>query len=116
MDWLAIVFKFLDPLLAKCFSQVSSEDPKEYLKAHYNESTNRMDASLVRHSMGATARAVREARRSLKTREEKRDFPRYSREELFAMTERRLIEAMNATPTQLKAAFKMAAQLPDEDE
>lgn len=75
-----------------------------------------MDASLVRHSIGATARAVREARRSLKTREEKKAFPRYSREDLFDMTERRLIEAMDATPTELKAAFKAAAQLPDEDE
>lgn len=109
MDWIALIFTFLDPLLVKCLAQFSADPPKEYLLANYDAVSGRMDPGLVEDSMRSTMQAVRHARRALEGREERRDFPRYSREELYSMTERRLIEAMNAPVEVLQAAMAAVA-------
>jgi len=115
MEWITIILTFLQPLLAKCFSQVSSETPKDFLSGYYNASTGKMDSWIVRHSMGQTRRAILKTRRSL-SRQERRDFPRYSNSDIYGLTEQQLIEAMNAPDDKLAEVFAAAAALPDDDD
>lgn len=116
MEWLPIIFQFLQPMLAKCFSQseAAAQDPQEYLKANYDAETGKMDPSLVRRSMGTTRKAIRKAHRQA-TREERKTFPRYSRDDIYQMTEKKLVEAMQAPQEQVQAAFALAAELPDDE-
>ena len=114
MEWLPIILSFLQPFLAKCFAQQSTESPKEYLTSLYNASNGKMDSDLVIDAMSQTRRAIRKARRNA-SREDRRNFPRYSRDEIYDITERQLIEAMNAPPEQLAAVFASAAALSDDD-
>lgn len=115
MDWTALIIKYLDPILAKCLSQFSSETPQEYLRANYNAESNTMDPSVVRDAIPATMKAIRKARRALHPRN-RRDFPVYSREDVRAMTEKRLIDAMDASEAQVSAVQTAAATLVDDDE
>ena len=115
MEWITIILGFLQPLLARCFSQVSSETPKEYLAGYYNPATNTMEPHIVRQAMGQTRRSILKARRSL-SREDRRNFPRYSRDEIYALTESQLIEALHAPDDVLVGVFSAAAALPDDDD
>jgi hypothetical protein len=110
----ALILGLLGPLLAKCLDKVSSEPPKEYLAPHYNESTGRMDPDIVREAIPQTRRAVLKARRQ-SSREERRSMKRYSYDDLYKLAEKKLIEAMNATPDEVAAVYAAAKALPDED-
>lgn len=114
MGWETIILSLLESLLAKCFSQVSSETPQEYLRPYYDEASGRMDPDIVREAIPQTRKAVLKARRQA-TREDRKTMPRYSREDLYLLTEQKLIQAMNASPETVKAAFAAAEALPDED-
>ena len=107
MDWVSIIGTFLFPLLAKCFSGFSSEKPQYYLRCHYDEASGTMDSGLVTDAIPQTRRAIRKAYRST-PRSERGAFPRYSREELYAIAEQKLIEAMNASDEQISAAYAAA--------
>jgi hypothetical protein len=115
MEWATIILGLLGPFLAKCHSQSekAAQDPKEYLKENYDESTGKMDESLVRRSMASTRKAIKKAKKGA-SREERKTFPHYSRDEIYQMTEKKLVEAMNAPPEQVASAFAVAATLTDE--
>lgn len=110
MEWFVIISSLLGPLLAKCQQATSSEDPQEMLRESYNETTGRMDESIVRSAVPATRQAIRKAWRNA-TKEERKTFPRYSRSEVYEIAEAKLIEAMNADPATLQAAFETAAAM-----
>ena len=100
-------------MLAKCFNQLSSETPAEYLKPHYDEATGKMDHGIVRDAMPQTRRAIRKAHRQA-TREERQSLPRFSREDIYNLTEEKLIEAMRATPETVAAVFAAAESIEDD--
>ncbi len=116
MDWTILIFSILDPLLARCLDQVSSEDPQEYLRAHYNAESRQMDPSVVGDAMRQTYRAIRKAKQSCDSRTERRNFPRYGRHDVYALTERRLIEAMNASEDEVGAAVLAGRSIQDEEQ
>lgn len=115
MNWVALITSLLGPMLAKCFQEQSSEEPQAYLARHYDATASKMDADLVRDAMPATARAVRKAHRQCRTKEDRKSFPRYSRDELYALTEDRLITAMKADPTEVASAYAAAASMTEDD-
>lgn len=114
MEWITIISGFLLPMLARCQQQFSSEPPVEYLKSHYDSETGRMDASLVRNAMPHTRRAIRKAFRSASI-EDRRDFPRYTREDVYNMAESELIKAMSASPEQVESVMEASRALGDEE-
>jgi hypothetical protein len=114
MDWAILIKVFLDPFLAQCLKQFSSETPQEYVRAHFNATTGTLDREIVLDAMNQTRKAIRRARLS-KSPEERKTCPRYSREQVYKMTEDRLLDAMNATDEQVALAFSAAAQ-PGADE
>lgn len=113
MDWLSLISSFLVPMFAQCLSRVSSETPAEYLKPHYDPVTGKMDPDLVTDAMPATMRAIRKAYRNT-PKKERGSFPRYSRDEIYVITENKLIEAMNAPDEVVAAAMASAATLGDD--
>jgi hypothetical protein len=110
MEWLPLIFTFLDPMLAQCKNKLSDETPKEYLSQHYNAETGKLSRDVVRRSMPVTKEAIRKALRATPDHE-KNNFPRYSRERIYEITEQRLLDAMNANEEQLMAAFSAAEEL-----
>ena len=110
MEWLPIIFKFLDVFLAQCQNAVSTETPQEYLRAHYDSASGTMERNVVLDAMVQTRRAIRKARQELSPADRHR-FPRYSRDDVYQMTENRLIDAMNATDDQVIEARAAAAAL-----
>ena len=114
MEWLPIIFKFLDMFLAQCQNAVSSETPQAYVLAHYNAATGKLERGIVLDAMTQTYRAIRKARHELSPADRK-DFPRYSRTEVYDITEHRLLDAMNATDDQVAAARAAAATLEDDN-
>lgn len=111
----ALISGFLLPMLAKCQSQTSSEDPQEFLKSHYDASTGKFDPDVVRDAIPATRRATRKAYRAA-TREEQRDWPRLDRRGFYELAETNLKEAMEAPPEKVAAVMSSAQTLPDGDE
>ena len=114
MDWIGLITKYLDLFLIRCFDQVSSETPQQYLASHYDPISGRMDESLVRSAMPQTRRAIVKARQAA-PRAERRNFPRYGRDEIYTITETRLIEAMNASESEVAAVKSVAATMGDDD-
>lgn len=114
MEWLTLITTFLQPILLKCWDKTSAEDPTEYLRSNYDANSNRMNPEVVHDALPATRRAVRRARHEA-SREEKKTFPRYTRDELYQLAERTLIESMNATPETVERVKLVAAGLPDND-
>ena len=114
MEWLTIITTFLQPIILKCFEKTSAEDPQEFLRSNYNAATGRMNPEVVEDAIPATRRAVRRAHRSL-SREDRKKFPRYTREELYDVAEKSLIDSMNAPQERVAAVRSEAAGLPDED-
>ena len=114
MEWLPIIFKFLDVFLAQCQNAVSTETPQEYVRAHYNASTGTLDRGIVLDAMVETRRAIRKARMELSPADRHR-FPRYSREDVYRITEDRLMDVMNATDDQVIEARALAAAMGDDN-
>lgn len=115
MDWAALVIPILQAFLVKCWDKTSSEDPQEYLRSNYDAASGKFDRDVVVDSIPQTRRAVRKARQKL-NRDERREFPKYSRAELYELTEKGLIESMNAPPEAVGSVRAMAAGLPDDDD
>ena len=110
MEFLPLILPFLDKFLTMCLDKVSSESPQEYLADHYNALTGKMDSGIVRDAMPQTRRAALKARQGA-TKEQRKNWPRYSKEEIYAITEKRLIEAATATPEQMSAAMSACASI-----
>jgi len=113
VDWMSLISGFLIPMFAQCLNRVSSETPEEYLRPHYDPITGKMDPELVTDAMSRTKRAIRKAYNNT-PKKERGAFPRYSRDEVYAITEAKLIEAMNAPPEAVAAAMASAATLGDD--
>lgn len=114
MDWITIIGGLVGPIIAKCFSQTSSEDPQQVLKAAFNPATGRMDPDLVNDCIPAVRKAANKAHRQA-SREDRKKFPRLSRNDLYKIAETELIEAMNAPPEKLLAVFSAAETIGDDD-
>lgn len=113
MGFEVLFVQLLNAMLVKCLSDISSQTPQEYVRDHFDATTGRIDPELVNDAMPAAARAARKARRSM-PRDERKDAPKLSREDLYARTEAQLIEGMNATPEQVAACMEFAATLGDD--
>ena len=116
MEWVTIIMGLLGPFFAKCHSnsEQAARDPKEFLRANYDEATGKMSRDLVRKGMPQTRKAIRKAHRDA-SKEERKTFPRYSKTDIYQMTEKKLVEAMQAPTEEVEAAFAVAAQLPDDE-
>lgn len=108
MGWELIIGKILESLLAKCFEQLSGGSPKAYLLSHYDAETGKMDSDFVEDNMRQTYRAIRKAHNKSRG-DERRNFPRYTDDEVYAMTEKKLLEGVNAPEAQLLAAVSGVA-------
>jgi hypothetical protein len=112
MDWGALVIGFLQPLLLKCFEEAFTDDPQEYLRQSYENGMRAFPVDMVVDAEPQTRRAVLRARRTL-TREQRQEMPRYSKRDLYMLTEQALKDAMEANPDQV-AAVRAAAQQDEE--
>lgn len=115
MEWISIILPLLQPMLLKCFEKTSMEDPQEYLRSNYNASTGKLDRDVVLDAIPATRRAIRKAHRNA-SRAERKNFVRLSKSELYEITEKSLIESMNAPPEAVAACREVAAGMPDDDD
>ncbi len=115
MEWLVIIQSFLQPLLLKCFEKTSTENPQEVLRRNFDPITGHMDSDLVEDAIPAARRAVQRARKSL-SREERKNFPKYSRDQLYEIAEKILIDSMNASPEAVTQCRSVAASLRDSDD
>lgn len=115
MDFTALIISLLQPLLLKCWDKTSTEDPQEFLRSNYDATIGKFDRDVVEDSIPQTRRAVRKARQRL-NRDERRQFPKYSKTELYELTEKGLLESMNAPPETVGSVRAMAAGLPDDDD
>ena len=114
MDWTAIISGFLLPILAKCLGQQSTEEPREYIRAHYDAATGKLDSEIVVDSMRGTRKAIRRAHRKA-SRQEKKSFQKYSEQEIYDLTESELIKAMNADDDAKSAVMLAASAIEDDD-
>lgn len=114
MEWITLITTLLGPLLMKCFQGSSNEDPREFLKAHYNPDTDEFSGNIVEDALPQTYRAIRKARRQTPHKERK-NFPKYSREEVIQMTKDHLKDSMKASDEKLRACKVEADSLEDED-
>ena len=115
MDFFSIISGLLLPLLAKCFQGVSSDDPRQYLRDHYDSSSDSFDSGLVADCMPQTYRAIRKARRQCNHKDRK-NFPQYSRDQVYKMTEESLRDAMKADDAAVAAVMAAAGQLSGVDD
>lgn len=115
MEWISLITGILGPLLLKCLGKTSAEDPRAFLTSHYDASTDSFSGNVVQDALPQTYRAIRMARRRTAPKDRK-NFPRYSRDEVVSMTKDHLKKSMNATDDQLTACKAMADQLPDDDD
>lgn len=115
IEWLAPILSFLQPLLLKCFDRQSTEDPQEVLREAFDPTTGKMDPDLVNDCIPQTRRAYAKARKHA-SREDRRNAPRYSREDFYDITEKSLIESMNAPPEKVAQVRSVAATLRDSDD
>jgi hypothetical protein len=115
MEWFTIISGLLLPMLAKCQSKTSTEDPQHLLRSKVNAETGRLDREVVRSAIPTTRRAVRKAWQQT-PRDQRSDFPRYSRTEMYDLAEKTLVEAMNAPSEKVVEVMAAAASLPDEND
>lgn len=115
MEYITIILGVLGPLLAKCWSdQQDQSDPQAYLKSRYNKETNKFDPQIVRQVIPQVTKAIRNAKRGM-SKQERKSFPKYNRNEKYDIAEKKLLEAMNAKPEVVRAAFAVAATMGDDD-
>lgn len=115
MEWITIITTFLQPILLKCFDRQSTEDPQEVLREAYDTVSGKMDSDVVNDAIPQTRRAVNKARRS-RSKAERKEMPRYNREQLYEMTEKILIDSMNAPPEAVAQVRSVAATLRDDED
>lgn len=115
MEWLPSILSFLQPLLLKCFDRQSTEDPQAVLREAYDPVSGKMDPDLVNDCIPQTRRAFSKARKSA-TREQRRNAPKYDRAGLYDMTEKALIDSMNAPPEAVAQVRSVAGTLRDDED
>ena len=98
----------------KCFGASSTEDPREFLKAHYNKASDTFSGGIVADAVPQTYRAIRKARHQT-PRQERKNFPQYSREQVIQMTKDKLKESIDATDDEVRTCKLEADALPDDD-
>lgn len=114
MEWISIIWGIAEPFLVKCLQSSSTEDPREFLKAHYNTDSDSFSGGVVSDALPQTYRAIRKARHQTAPRERK-TFPQYSRDQVIQMTKDNLKKSMNAGDDRLAACKLIAKDLPDDD-
>lgn len=114
MDWITIIGTLVLPLLAKCFQKTSAEDPQAVLRSHYDATTGKMDGDIVRECMPATRKAARKAHRQA-SRADRKTFPKLSEDQIYSITESRLIAAMNADETTVAGIMASATLIGDDE-
>ena len=116
MEWVTLITGLLLPLLQRCREkQGATEDPQEYLRANYDESTGKFNPDVVNATVPQTRRAIKKAFRQT-PKDQRGKFPRYRRDEVYDIAEKGLLKAMNATPDEAAQVMAAAAELPDNDE
>lgn len=111
--WEILFTTILQAFLARCQSQVSSETPQDYARAHYDSETGRIDPDLVHAAIPAARRAAIRARQKLSP-SERRDVPRLSYEDLYHRCEDVIISAIKATDEEVATCLAKAATLGDD--
>jgi hypothetical protein len=112
MDWQIIIGPILNLLLAKCFGQTSSGDPKEYLKSRYNSASKTFDEPLVKSTMQQVRRSIVRAKRS-RPKHERRMCPNYTQAEIRDMAVAKLTAAMRAPDAVVMGVMAQASLLDD---
>lgn len=116
MEWLTLITGLLLPFLQKCREkQGATQDPQEYLRSVYDHNTGKFPEDVVNDAVPQTRKAIRQAFRQT-PRDERRNFPRYRRHEVYEIAEKGLLKAMNATPEEAAQVMAAAAELPDDEE
>lgn len=116
MEWLTLITGLLLPLLQRCREkQGATQDPQEYLRSVYNESTGKFPEDVVNEAVPQTRRAIQKAFRQT-PKNQRKDFPRYRRADRYELAEKALVKAMNATPDEAAQVMAAAAELPEEEE
>lgn len=115
MDWASIIGNLLLPALLRCLTKTSSEDPQQILRESYDAATGKMDSDLVREAMPTTRQAARRAYRQA-SRSDKKSFQPLSEQQVYDLTEKKLIEAMNASQEDATVIRAAASALADNDQ
>ena len=118
MEWAAIIGTLVNAFLARCQQRTNPEQTREEaqaeLRTHYNATTGKFTRAKVRDVIPQVLAAEKKARKE-STKEERKANPRMKPAERYAMAETKLIEAMDANPKLLSAAYSAAASLGDDD-
>lgn len=112
MNWIPIIFDIALPVLLKCLQQQTSQTPQEYIADHYDAETGKLDRRLVKDAIPSTMYAIRKAHREAK-KEDRKSFPKFSRDDVYALTEQRLIDSMTATEEEVARVSAIAANMGD---
>lgn len=116
MEWFTLITGLLLPFLQKCQEkQGATQDPQEYLRANYDEATETFNRDVVKAAIPETKRAIIKAKREA-SREDRKTFPRYKKADIYELTEKALLKAMNATKEEAAQVMAAAAALPDDEE
>lgn len=115
MEWITLITGLLLPLLQRCREkQGATDDPQVYLRAVYNPETGKFPEEVVNDAVPQTRRAIKKAFRDT-PRDQRKNFPRYRRTEVYDIAEKGLLKAMNAAPEEVAQVMAAAAELPDEE-
>lgn len=114
MEWLTIISTLVLPMLAKCWGNEGSSDPQEFLKSKYDSESGKMDPATVRRAVPATRKAIAKAKREA-TKADRKNFPKYTKEEVYSMAEDNLVKAMSASKKQATKVYEAAMKLGDDE-
>lgn len=114
MEWVAIISTLVLPMLAKCWGTEGDSDPQEFLKSKYDSESGKMDPATVRRAIPATRKAIAKAKRKA-SKEDRKNFPKYSKEEVYNMAEQNLVKAMNANKKETAKVYEAAMKLGNDE-
>jgi hypothetical protein len=117
---MALISTIVNAFLARCQQRNNPEQTREEaqseLRTHYNSTTGKFTRAKVRDVIPQILAAEKKARReNLTTKEQRKANPRMTPAERYAMAEAKLIEAMEAKPKLMNAAYSAAENLGDDD-
>ena len=116
MEWITLITGLLLPFLQKCREkQGATQDPQEYLRSVYDHGTGKFPESVVNEAVPQTRRAIKTALRQT-PKDQRKHFPRYRRADVYDITEKGLLKAMNAAPEEVAQVMAAADELPDDEE
>ena len=116
MDWISIIGSLLLPIITKCWTtqENSDTDPQEYLRANYDSATGRMSPDVVNAALSSTRKAMYKAKRQA-SKQDRKNFPRFTKEQIYNIAEKNLIDAMIADDDEVSRIYSEAMQLGDDD-